>query len=202
MKGDKVVAFCDRNCNVIAPFVPAPGNRNEAPLLREALPQLTQTALAIGLDLRGTIVSLDGVYDCRANRKAIFNRGMKPNINLNPRGRKTPKRSRKPLFAPAIFDERFRTVERVFAWEVPPPAAALRASESPTLRVQDARLHDDQSAALLPQPNASSMTGISSSVPCAGISFVPVRPEYLNHAPGHRVLTLHSHRIFSRLPPY
>ena len=117
MKGDKVVAFCDRNCNVIAPFVPAPGNRNESPLLREALPQLAQTARAIGLDLRGTIVSLDGVYDCRANRKAIFNRGMKPNINPNPRGRKIPKRGRKPLFDPAIFDERFRTIERVFAWE-------------------------------------------------------------------------------------
>ncbi|MFL9999031.1 hypothetical protein PQR34_47515 [Paraburkholderia sediminicola] len=34
MKGDKVVAFCDRNCNVIAPFVAAPGNGNESPLLR------------------------------------------------------------------------------------------------------------------------------------------------------------------------
>jgi hypothetical protein len=38
VKGDKVVAFCDRRCNVIAPFVVAPGNRNEAPLLREAGP--------------------------------------------------------------------------------------------------------------------------------------------------------------------
>ena len=117
MKGDKVVAFCDRHCNVIAPFVAAPGNRNESPLLREALPELTRTARAIGLDLRGTIVSLDGVYDCRANRKAVFNRGMTPNINPNSRGRKTPKRGRKPLFDPAIFDERFRTIERVFAWE-------------------------------------------------------------------------------------
>jgi transposase len=27
VKGDKIVAFCDRNCNVIAPFVSAPGNR-------------------------------------------------------------------------------------------------------------------------------------------------------------------------------
>ncbi|MFD2272632.1 transposase [Undibacterium arcticum] len=35
MKGDKVVAFCERNCNVIAPFVAAPGNQNESPLLRE-----------------------------------------------------------------------------------------------------------------------------------------------------------------------
>jgi hypothetical protein len=70
-----------------------------------------------GFDLCGTIVSLDGVYDCRANRKAIFNRGMVPNINPNPRGRKQPKRGRKPIFEPAIFKERFRTIERVFAWE-------------------------------------------------------------------------------------
>ena len=90
---------------------------HESPLLRPALSQLTQTARAIGLDLHGTIVSLDGVYDCPANRKAVFNRGMTPNINPNPRGRKTPKRGRKPLFDPAIFDERFRTIERVFAWE-------------------------------------------------------------------------------------
>ena len=27
MKGDKIVAFCDRNCDVISPFVKAPGNR-------------------------------------------------------------------------------------------------------------------------------------------------------------------------------
>jgi hypothetical protein len=116
-KGDKVVAFCDRNCNVIAPFVVAPGNRNESPLLREALPQLSRIARAVGLVLQGSIVSLDGVYDCPQNPKAIFNRGMVPNIRPNPRGRKTPKRGRKPLYNPVIFDERFRTIERVFAWE-------------------------------------------------------------------------------------
>jgi DNA-binding CsgD family transcriptional regulator len=117
VKGDKVVAFCDRNCNVIAPFISAPGNRNESPLLREALPVVTRIAGAIGLDLRGTIVSLDGVYDCRRNRKAIFNRGMVPNINPNPRGRQSTKRGRKPFFDEAIFKERFNTIERVFGWE-------------------------------------------------------------------------------------
>ena len=117
VKGDKVVAFCDRNCNVIAPFVAAPGNRNESPMLREALPRVTTIAHAVGLSLQGTIVSLDGVYDCRLNRKAIFNRGMVPNINPNTRGRKTPKRGRKPIFDPAIFEERFNTIERVFGWE-------------------------------------------------------------------------------------
>ena len=117
MKGDKVVAFCDRNCNVLAPFVTAPGNRNESPLLRKVLPKVTHIASLVGFNLKNTIVSLDGVYDCRANRKAIFNRGMIPNINENPRGRKSPKRGRKRLFASAIFKERFRTIERVFAWE-------------------------------------------------------------------------------------
>ena len=117
VKGDKVVVFCDRRCNVIAPFVSAPGNHNESPLLREALPQLRKVARAVGLELKGTIVSLDGVYDCRINRKAIFNSGMVPNINPNPRGRKRTKRGRKPFFEPAIFIERFQTIERVFAWE-------------------------------------------------------------------------------------
>jgi transposase len=117
VKGDKIVAFCDRHCNVIAPFVAAPGNRNESPLLRQALPEVMRIVREIGMDLRGTIVSLDGVYDCRANRKAIFNRRMVPNINPNPRGRKQPKRGRNPIFEPAIFKERFRTIERVFAWE-------------------------------------------------------------------------------------
>lgn len=63
LKGDKVVAFCDRNCNVVAPFVSAPGNRNESPLLKAALPQVTRIAQRAGLDLNQTIVSLDGVYD-------------------------------------------------------------------------------------------------------------------------------------------
>jgi transposase len=88
VKGDKVVVFCDRRCNVIAPFLAVPGNRNESPLLREALPELTRIARAVSLELRGTIVSLDGVYDCRQNRKAIFNRDMVPNINANSRARK------------------------------------------------------------------------------------------------------------------
>jgi hypothetical protein len=62
-------------------------------------------------------VSLDDVYDCPRNRKALFKRGMAPSINPNPRGRKWPRRGRKPRFDPAIFEERFRTIERVFAWE-------------------------------------------------------------------------------------
>jgi hypothetical protein len=60
LKGDKVMPFCDRNCNIIAPFVAAPGNRNESPLLKKALLQVTRIAKQVGLDLSQTIVSLDG----------------------------------------------------------------------------------------------------------------------------------------------
>ena len=117
MKGDKVVAFCDRHCNVIAPFVTAPGNRHESPLLSEALSNLTLIAKTVGLELTDTTISLDSAYDSRRNRKAIFNRGMTPNIPENRRNRKTPKRGRKRLFNAAIYQERFFTIERVFAWE-------------------------------------------------------------------------------------
>ena len=111
------MAFCDRNCNVIAPFTKAPGNRNESPLLRKVLPKVTEISRIVGFNLKNIIVSLDGIYDCRANRKAIFNRGMIPNINENKRGRKTLKPGPKRLFVPAIFQERFSTIERVFGWE-------------------------------------------------------------------------------------
>lgn len=72
--------------------------------------QVTRIAQQVGPDLNQTIVSLDEVYDSRANRKAIFNRGMIPNIPANPRGRKTPTWGRKVILDVAIFQKRFRTV--------------------------------------------------------------------------------------------
>lgn len=111
------MAICDRNCNIVAPFVTAPGNRNESPMIRDAFKSLKQTAKAVGMSLKGSIMSLDGAYDCKANRKMIFNAGMVPNINENKRNRKHSKRGRKRLFKESIFKERFNTIERVFAWE-------------------------------------------------------------------------------------
>jgi hypothetical protein len=63
VKGDKVVAFCGRRCNVVAPCASAPGNHNESPLLREALPGVMRIARLAGIDLQDSIVNLDGVYD-------------------------------------------------------------------------------------------------------------------------------------------
>jgi hypothetical protein len=109
--------MCDRNCNVIAPFVVAPGNRNETVLLAPAITKIVDITKAIGLKLAGCVMSLDGVYSSRQNRKLIFNLGMTPNIPENKGNRKKPKRGRKQIYKPHIFDERFHTIEKVFAWE-------------------------------------------------------------------------------------
>ena len=117
MQGDKTLALCDRLCNVVAPFISAPGNKNECPLLKPALASLKKTAKAIGVSLKGVTSSWDGVFDSKANRKAIFNAKMIPNIPENKRNRKKTKRGRKRLYRPEIFEERFETIERLFAWE-------------------------------------------------------------------------------------
>lgn len=111
------MAFCDRNCNIIAPFVSAPGNRNESVLLKPAIDLLLDTVKAVGISVVGSIMSLDGIYNSRSNRKTIFNIGMTPNMPENRRNRKGVKKGRKQHFKANIFSERFRTIERVFAWE-------------------------------------------------------------------------------------
>ncbi|MBF0240834.1 MAG: transposase [SAR324 cluster bacterium] len=115
IKGDKVVALCDRNVNVIAPFVEAPGNRNETKLLIPGLEQLKTIFDKMGLSLEGTVMSFDGVYNSKTNRKAIFNRKMIPNINLRQCDLK--RGGRPQIFDQEIYKERFRTIERLFAWE-------------------------------------------------------------------------------------
>lgn len=116
-KGDKTIAIVDRHVNVIAPYVQAPGNRNETVLLEPAIAGLKKITRQFELSIIGSTMSLDGVYDSAKNRKLIFNAGMTPNIPENKRNRKKSKRGRKRFFDPAIFKERFKTVERLFAWE-------------------------------------------------------------------------------------
>jgi hypothetical protein len=117
MKGDKIVNFCDRFCNVIAPFVTAPGNRNEAKMFPESFEHLKRITKKLGISLKNCIASLDSAYDNAPTRKKIFNAGMTPNIKENPRNRKKTKRGRKRIYKDSIFQERFNTIERVFAWE-------------------------------------------------------------------------------------
>ena len=117
MKSEKIVAFVDRKCNVLSPMTVAPGNRHEGPLFEKAFGFLKEILKRMGKSILETVVSLDSAYDSKPNRKTIFNAGMIPNIKENKRNRKKPKRGRKRIYDETIFEERFNTVERVFAWE-------------------------------------------------------------------------------------
>jgi hypothetical protein len=82
----------------------------------QGLHALKQVAKVVGLDLKGAYLNLDGGFDSAHNRKGIFNAGLIPNIQENPRNRKTPKRGHKHFFYEAIYALKMR-VERTFAWE-------------------------------------------------------------------------------------
>jgi transposase len=115
-RGDKVMAIVENNGYIIAPYTIAPVNRNDCVLLPASLENLSNIARNTGFSIKNSILNLDGIFDSKKNRKAIFNRGMIPNIPVNPRNRKKTKRGRKHLFDEAVHALRF-IVERTFAWE-------------------------------------------------------------------------------------
>ena len=115
-KGEKVIAIIDNNGYVLAPLPVAPVNAADTVLVPEGLKGLKRVAKLTGLVLEGAYFNLDGGFDSKANRKAIFNAGLIPNIQENPRNRKTTKRGRKRWFNAVIHALRER-VERTFAWE-------------------------------------------------------------------------------------
>ena len=94
----------------------APVNETDTVLLPEGLNALKRLARLTDLKIDGAYLNLDGGFDSRRNRKAIFNAGLIPNINENPRSRQSPKRGRKRLLNAVIHSLRL-CVERTFAWE-------------------------------------------------------------------------------------
>ena len=81
-------------------------NETDTVLLPKGLNTLRRVARLTDLNLDGSHLNLDGGFDSRRNRKAIFNAGLISNIKENPRNRKTPKRGRKRLFNAPIHSLR------------------------------------------------------------------------------------------------
>jgi hypothetical protein len=106
----------DNNGYVLSPLPVAPVNETDMVLFPDGLKALKKVAKQVGLDLKDAYVNLDAGFDSTYNRKCIFNAGMIPNIQENPRNRKRTKRGRKRLFNAAIHALRTR-VDRTFAWE-------------------------------------------------------------------------------------
>ena len=112
---------------MLAPLPVAPVNVADTVLLPEGLNALKRVARLADLKISGSYLNLDGEFDSRYDRKAIFNAGLIPNIKENLRNREIPKRGRKRLFNAAIHSLRLR-VERTFAWEdkIKNPRSKLR----------------------------------------------------------------------------
>ena len=116
-KGEKVIALVENHGYVLSPLTVAPVNEADMVLLPQGLKALKRVIREAGLEIsRRAVLNLDAGFDSKANRKRVFNAGLKPNIKENPRNRQTPKRGRKRFFDAALSKLRF-IVERTFAWE-------------------------------------------------------------------------------------
>ncbi len=111
-----MIALVDNHGYVLSPLTIAPVNEVDMVLLPEGLKDLKHVAREVGLEVSGAVLNLDAGFDSKANRKCVFNAGLKPNIKENPRNRQTPKRGRTRFFDDVLYKLRF-IVERTFAWE-------------------------------------------------------------------------------------
>jgi transposase len=111
-----VSALVENHGYVLSPLTIAPVNEVDLVLLPEGLKDLKRVVRAAGLAVSGAVLNLDAGFDSKANRKCVFNAGLKPNIKENPRNRQKPKPGRKRFFDNALYKLRF-IVERTFAWE-------------------------------------------------------------------------------------
>jgi hypothetical protein len=75
-KGEKVLAIVDNNGFVLAPLPVAPVNEADTVLLPDGLNALKRVARLTDLKIDGSYLNLDGGFDSRHNRKAIFNAGL------------------------------------------------------------------------------------------------------------------------------
>ena len=111
-----MIALVENHGYVLSPLTMAPVNEVDLVLLPEGLKDLKRVVRAAGLAVSGAVLNLDAGFDSKANRKCVFNAGLKPNIKENPRNRQKLKRGRKRFFDNALYKLRF-IVERTFAWE-------------------------------------------------------------------------------------
>jgi hypothetical protein len=75
------MAIIANNGYGVSPLPVAPVNEADMVLFPAGLKALKRVAKLTGLGLEGSSLNLDGGFDAKSNRKAIFHAGMIPNIN-------------------------------------------------------------------------------------------------------------------------
>jgi transposase len=114
-KTSNILPITDARGFVLATTTIVAGNHNDAYHLPQTLRTAFKFIKARGIPLVGSYFNADSAFDTKAARQVCFQHKLIPNIALNPRGRKQPKRGRKRLFNAAVYKLRF-AAERSFAW--------------------------------------------------------------------------------------
>jgi len=110
-----ILPISEGNGFIIASTGIVAGNHNDAFNLKDNLQSAFQQIKQLGLTLTGAYFNADSAFDTKEARKTCFNHGLIPNLPVNKRNRKKPKRGRKRLFNPTVDKRRF-VAERSFAW--------------------------------------------------------------------------------------
>ncbi len=95
-----------------------PVNAHDTTILPEAFSDVIAFSQRIGMDLSGSALTLDSVFDSKANHQLIREHGLKPVIYPNPRNAKEPIVIARKFrgFDKEIYKERYK-VERTCGWQ-------------------------------------------------------------------------------------
>lgn len=112
------MTITDNQGFIISPMTLKPVNHHDTTILPEAFTALMSFSHSIGLDLKGSALTLDSGFDAKANHQLIKEQGLIPVIYPNRRNAKEPIVSARPFrwFRKDLYKERYK-VERTFGWQ-------------------------------------------------------------------------------------
>ena len=120
---------------VVGPISVKPVNQQDTVILPETLTALVDFTQHIGIDLCGSVLTLDAAFDSHDNKEIIKAHQMKPVIYPNRRNTKTPIAIARMFrwFDRSLYRLRYK-VERTFGWEDTYRKLALSYDRLPEIR--------------------------------------------------------------------
>jgi transposase len=91
------------------------GNHNDLYKIVPKFSMMIKGLNRCNIYVENSVLNADKGFDSKGFRRACYRRKIQPNIKVNNRNRKKPKRGRKPIFNQEIYKRRFVN-ERSFAW--------------------------------------------------------------------------------------
>lgn len=108
----------DNHGFVLGPISVQPVNQHDSVILPETVENLLSFTTQIGLDLQGSLLTLDSGFDSQQNRDSVRAQGLVPVIYPNPRNTQKPIVLARKFrwFNREAYRQRYK-VERTFGWQ-------------------------------------------------------------------------------------